>query len=139
MPGFPAYYEAMSYYPNDRTAQYGFCEWSDLAPHVPKHTDDWHSEHPARAGVYAISVVQGTHTNPQDWDFTASHLLYIGASQNIKLRLSNPKHWLARCLARFNRPNQILVVRVLLTDDYFAVEKSLIQTLRPLLNKQHNG
>lgn len=135
---FPSYKDVEPYYPHDRTTQYGFGEWIDMIPHLPKGSDYW-EKHPARSGVYAISVVQGTRTDSNDCEFTASHLLYIGSSKNILKRLSGPKHPLRTYLKRFDKEHHFVVVTVLLTKDYLWAEKSLIKTLRPWFNIQHNG
>lgn len=135
---FPAYSDTESYYPHDRLTKYGFGEWSDMAPHLHRGKD-YRKEYPSRPGVYAISVAQGIHTTQSDWEFTAAHLLYIGCSRNILKRLSDPFHHLHRCVSKFDKEHQVVIVQVLLTKDYLWAEKSLIRTLRPWLNIQHNG
>lgn len=135
---FPSYADYPEQFLGDRLTQYGFGFWSDMIPHVPKGSDEW-STHPKRPGVYAISVV------PMDLDqwpakqLGYERLLYIGSAKNIHNRLNSQGHWIKKINDRFTDRNKLVVVRVLLTDDYLWAEKSLIRTLRPLLNIQHNG
>jgi len=123
---------------DDRLSQYGFYFWSDLMPHVPRNAD-WHYRHPARPGVYAISVVALGVIDNILQPVGAQHLLYIGSSKNIANRLCDTNHWLRKCELRFDAPDVALLVHVLLTDEYTWAERSLIRSLRPLLNKQHRN
>lgn len=134
---FPAYTQDGEFV-DDRLTQYGFNYWSDLAPHIPRGAD-WNGRHPERSGVYAISVVAVNESTGKPWPCGAQHLLYIGSAKNIAKRLSSNTHWLRRCERRFCGPHNLLLVHVLLRKDYLWVERSLIRTLRPLLNIQHNG
>ena len=106
----------------DRLTQYGF--------------DFGHKDTPNDAGVYAV-VAFGYNEDVAPHIFGSEHLLYIGSSKNIRKRLFTPGHWYDRCYERLG--GSIVYTRHLITNDYLHVEKSLIRTLRPLLNIHHNG
>lgn len=124
----------------DRLTQYGFCDWSDLIPHVDEKLDRWETL-PCRPGVYAVCALV-TKSDPTVFGAEpvgASHLLYIGSAKNIKKRVLSTGHPYQRCVDRLvsERNTVVVYVRVLLTNDYLWAERSLIRTLRPCLNIQH--
>ena len=98
----------------DRLTQYGF---SSAGPP------------PGEPGVYAVccSAMWVRHG--------AEHLLYIGSSANMFKRVMNPNH---PYRVAYNRTGSAYT-RYLVIDDFRRVERSLIRTLRPWLNIQHNG
>lgn len=114
----------------DRLTQYGFGERIWMPPAVP--------------GVYAITACI-TDCIPRfggSTDFVPrgyEHIIYIGCSKNIAKRLEHPDHPWNIIDERLFADENGRAIRVLPTEDYRWVEKSLIRTLRPLLNIQHNG
>ena len=138
MPTLESFADVRPEFHDDRLSQYGFHYWSDMVAHI---TDGYHwrwLEHPPLPGVYAITVVACRYDG-QRIPIGAEHILYIGCAKNIASRITSTDHWYRRILERFHNGDCAVVVRVLLTQDYQWVERSLIRTLRPLLNIQHNG
>ena len=135
---FPSYADISPEFVDDRLTQYGFGYWSDMAAHIADGGHWKWLKHPPLPGVYAITVVACDyvgHRVPKG----AEHLLYIGCAKNIAKRLASPDHWYNKIVRRFHNADCAVVVRVLLTNEYLWAERSLIKTLRPALNIQHNG
>lgn len=118
-PEFPAF-DPIPRYPGDRLTQYGF----DIGRPAPD-----------QPGVYA--VVASVTGSPADGFHAigSEHILYIGCGKSIARRLCDPAHHYWRCEQRLIG----VVTRHLVTEDYRNAERSLIRTLRPWLNIQHNG
>lgn len=137
---FPAHGSVDPLFHNDRLTQYGFAFWSDMLPFTEVYVGPYKwKEHPPLPGVYAISVVACCIDTGARIPTGSEHLLYIGCAKNIAKRLDNPDHWFHEIMRRLHDADQMVVVRVLLTKDYLWAERSLIRTLRPVLNIQHNG
>lgn len=80
---------------------------------------------PPCAGVYAVCI-----SHP---DRKSERILYIGSSKNVYKRLSNQEHPYLKCFHRF--PDFLVYTKTIETDDYEHLEKKLIRTYRPILNK----
>ena len=102
---------------------------------------DKHEGHPwpDMPGVYSISVLQLGYDGSVFYGLGYEHLLYIGSSKNIRARLYNNHQWRERINQRFPYLDQAVIVRYKVTDNYLWEERSLIRTLRPILNIHHNG
>lgn len=98
----------------DRLTQYGF---SSVGPP------------PSRPGVYVVCCYSIWYRHG------AEHLLYIGSSVNMFRRVMNINHPYRIAYDRTGAA----YTRYLVIDDFRNAERSLIRTLRPLLNIQHNG
>lgn len=138
-PEFPSYANAEPQFKYDRLAQYGFEFWSDMVAHIVEGYHWRFLDHPPLPGVYAITTVACDYVNGSRIPKGAEHLLYIGSAKNISKRLAHPEHWIHEIMRRLHNGDVAVVTRVLLTKDYMWAEKSLIRTLRPLLNIHHNG
>lgn len=57
-------------------------------------------------------------------------LLYIGASKNIRNRVLKPSHH----YIKLYRSGVLVYTREIITENYFDLEKSLIQKYKPALN-----
>lgn len=65
---------------------------------------------------------------------------YIGSSQNIQKRLFEGKHEIYDKLKdKEDLTTWVIPVYYIDTSKYIEVEKLLIKSLRPILNKQHNN
>lgn len=84
---------------------------------------------PRTPGVYAIVSY-----NIIDGEITDYVVLYIGSSSNLLARFSN--HPLTRTLNKIYGHTRFIFME---TTDYLKVEVSLIKSVKPLLNIQHNG
>lgn len=138
LPGYPARGYPEPEFIGDRLSQYGFDYWSDLMPHIPGDMKP-EERHPRRPGVYAISTVALGVVDGLLRPVGAQHLLYIGSAKNIKSRLESSNHWLRTLEDRFSGPDVALLIHVMLTHEYQWAERSLIRTLRPVLNIQHRN
>jgi hypothetical protein len=86
---------------------------------------------PSSPGVY------GVFTRNAFGKQSAEHLLYIGSSYNIRKRMSNNNHPYKICYERLADEYTVVYTRCFETKDYVLVEKSLIEELRPFLNRQN--
>jgi len=113
---FPAFPKGA---PGDVLTQFGF--------------DGGHEATPTGPGVYAVVAVAYSDNARH---MGAEHLLYIGSAKNIRARLHSRDHWYNKLYKRMRGAN--VYTRHLVNSDYHHIERSLIRTLRPLLNVQHN-
>lgn len=87
------------------------------------------------SGVYAIFAV-----NLRLWQncsIWSEHLLYIGSSKNIERRVYSDNHPYVVAYLRFKKqfPDFSVKAKWIETDNYLQLEKELIRSLRPPLNK----
>lgn len=116
---FPAYPIAPKW-AGDRLTQYGFDNGFDVHP-------------PKCAGLYAVVCAKMGFDGKEFYHIGAEHILYIGVAKNIHKRVKSANHWPRKLNDRFGA-----YTRHLITNDYIAIEKSLIRTLHPWLNVIHN-
>lgn len=81
---------------------------------------------PPSSGVYGIF----SRTINNDGTRGAEHLLYIGASRNMRKRVYNNHHVFDRANNKFP-----VYAKYIETSDYWRLEKELIKSLNPMLNK----
>lgn len=85
---------------------------------------------PSTSGIYAVCLMnKGDKLLP----IGRERIVYVGSAKNIKKRLSDPSHPYNICLSRFS--GIYVYTKHFECSDYLSVERSLIQTYRPLLNK----
>jgi hypothetical protein len=128
--GFPAFHPPVAEHHGERLLQYGFTsvQWDPEG-------EPW----PDLPGVYSISVLQLFTIGNLCHGAGSEHVLYIGSSGNIRARLRNNHPWYQRIEKRFFDMDQNLFVRYKVTANYQWEERSLIQTIRPLLNIHHRN
>ena len=63
---------------------------------------------------------------------------YIGSSKNIYKRVMNSCH-IYRCLYDNAQWPSVVYIKWIVTDDYAAIEKRAIRSIRPRRNIAHNG
>lgn len=127
---FPAFNPPDNRQHGERLMQYGF---------IAKQWDPDGEPWPALPGVYAISVLQLCFSDGV-WTANGSeHVLYIGSSRNIQARLRNNHPWHEKIQERFFRLDQAVIVRYKVTNSFLWEERSLIRTIRPLLNIHHRN
>jgi predicted GIY-YIG superfamily endonuclease len=85
-----------------------------------------------RRGVYIILSV--------NYLLEEVDIEYIGSSKNMNNRLYHGKHDVYdKLLEKQDHVNLLIAVYYIDTNKYEEIEKLLIKSLRPRLNKQHNG
>lgn len=82
---------------------------------------------PSSPGVYAVCIRRNERKCKE-------RILYIGSSSNVSKRLHNSAHQYLICFRRF--PDHLVYTKTISTGDFIELEKKLIGTYRPLLNKQ---
>lgn len=92
---------------------------------------------PSSSGVYAVCISHDCIYNGMNPRMFKERILYIGSSKNVLKRLSNLKHPYRICFDRFK--DKLVYTKVIETDNYIELEKSLIKEYNPILNKQHKN
>lgn len=87
-----------------------------------------HPGMPSCAGVYAVCVAYFDKKLKE-------RIVYIGSSGNIFKRVMNPNHPYRLCFDRFEE--YMVYIKHIKTESFRELEKELIATYKPLLNKQH--
>jgi len=82
----------------------------------------------SKSGVYAVCVKNGYGKNHSE------RIIYIGSSKNIKSRVLSANHVYRLCYDRFL--DKVVYLKEIESEDYIKLEKELICSYKPLLNKK---
>ena len=85
---------------------------------------------PECAGVYAVCVcIPYSHNQKRN----PERIIYIGSSSNMRKRVMSNRHPYRLAFSRFD--DLCVYTKSIITDNYSILEKQLIYTYKPLLNK----
>ena len=95
---------------------------------------------PEYSGVYAVCMMITTERDADGRSLSRDHyVLYVGSSNNIKRRISNPSHPFHAARSEWGALGYIVYLRSFPCDNYKEREKQAIKLFRPPMNIQHNG